>query len=41
MAARFPGDTKLILWLAAIFVPVIVLGEIGYKVLKALGWVDF
>ncbi|WP_210240098.1 MULTISPECIES: hypothetical protein, partial [unclassified Mesorhizobium] len=38
MASRFPGDTKLILWLAAIFVPVFVLAQIGYRALQWLGW---
>ncbi|WP_210241295.1 hypothetical protein, partial [Mesorhizobium sp. B1-1-4] len=38
MASRFPGDTKLVLWLAAIFVPIFVLAQIGYRALQWLGW---
>lgn len=39
MASRFPGDKDLILYVALIAVPIIVVGQLGYRLLIWLGWI--
>lgn len=37
--SRFPGDVNLILYATLIAVPILVVGQLGYWLLKWMGWI--